>query len=108
MTVTCPVGRIPIRPHRTPATTLRQELSSLSYSSDLHLPRVELRSRPTHPAAPPIHPLADGPRRRRIRTSAAACLRDDLSCPRLPQARRRSDRPTVPGHAPLAPSTCPR
>src|SRR5660398_236052 len=84
MTVTCPVGRIPIRPHRTPATTLRQELSSLSYSSDLHLPRVELRSRPTHPAAPPIHPLADGPRRRRIRTSAAACLRDDLSCPRLP------------------------
>src|SRR5665811_114203 len=100
MTATYLVGTIPIRPHRTPATTLRQGLSSLLYSSDLHLPQIELRSCPPHPAAPPIHPLADGPRRRRIRTSAAACLRADLSCPRLPQARRRSDRPTVPGHAP--------
>src|SRR5680860_599101 len=83
MTATCPVGGIPIRPHRTPPATLRSELSSLLYSSDLHLPRIELRSCPPHPAAPPIHPLADGPRRTRIRTSAAACQQGDPSRIRL-------------------------
>src|SRR5680860_438407 len=83
MTATCPVGGIPIRPHRTPPATLRSELSSLSYSSDLHLPQIELRSCPPHPAAPPIHPLADGPRRTHIRTSAATCQQGDPSFPQL-------------------------